>query len=104
MSTPCDIDSVTIDGSVLFVQSRLSKADHFTHIYRDASGIEWDDTRYALCAAESDRWNHFDLYKQMLAAVHNEYGRDLVVAPTTRWLNVPTELRARIEAYETTVA
>ncbi len=104
MTRPCDIESVAIDGSVLFVEPRLPKADHFTHIYRDASGIEWDDNRHALCAAEPARWNHFDLYKQMLAAVHNEYGRDLVVTPTTRWLSVPTELRAQIEAHEPTVA
>ena len=92
MSDHCYVDSVTIDGNVLFVKPRVAKADFFTHIYRDASGVEWDDMREALCAAEPSRWSHYDLYKQIVAAVHNEYGRDLVMSPITRWLNVPADL------------
>jgi hypothetical protein len=95
----CEIELVAIDAAGrLLVRPRLPKADYFTRIYRDASGVEWDDSACALCAAEPERWQHIDLFKQICAAVRNEYGRRLAVTPSTQWTSVSPELQGQIDA------
>jgi len=70
----------------------------FEFIWRDASGVRWNSENSALVAAEPDRWDHFKLFCQIIAAVKSEYGWQLSTSPTTIWHNVPTELRQRIES------
>jgi hypothetical protein len=93
------IELVAIDSAGrLFVRPKLSKADYLTQIHRDDSGIEWNDEMRALCAAEPHRWEHQALFRQIRGAVKREYGRDLVLTPSTVWDNVPPDLRSKIEA------
>jgi hypothetical protein len=94
-----EIELVAIDATErLFVRPKLSKADYLVLIHRDDSGIEWDDERRALCAAEPHRWEHFALFRQIRAAAKREYHRDLVLTPSTVWDNISSNLRSQIEA------
>ena len=70
----------------------------FEFIYRDASGVRWDEHNKSLVAYEPERWSAFDLYRQILSAVKNEYGCQLFTNTETRWSNVPEAIRQMIEA------
>ena len=80
----------------LFV--RPPEFEDFTYIWRDASGVRWDQDRHVLIAYEPERWEPVTLFKQIVAVVNNEYGRELEVTLSTEWSNVQPKLRAQIEA------
>ena len=71
------------------------------YIYRDATGIIWVDNIRSLGAREPHRWEHFDLFKQILAAMQSEYGITLAIGEDTRWINIPTELHKQLLEIET---
>lgn len=94
-----EIEEIAIDGDGhLLVRPRLPAEDDFAFIWRDASGIRWNETARALVAAEPQRWEGFNLYKQILAAVQSEYGKRLIVTAATRWSGVRNDLKERIQA------
>jgi Integron Cassette Protein Hfx_Cass5 len=72
--------------------------ENFAHIYRDASGVAWLENGRSLAAREPQKWTHVELFKQILAAIRNEYGQALVFAPETRWNNVPSELQNELRS------
>ncbi len=44
-----------------------------------------------------EKWNHFDLFRQIILAVQGEYGELLVVTPETKWSNVPSVLERELK-------
>lgn len=74
----------------------LPTTSSFPFVYRDASGVRWDETKKALVAFEPERWGTLDLYSQILSAVKNEYGCILFISNETLWHNVPELTRDQI--------
>jgi hypothetical protein len=96
------IDEIGVDARhELFVRPALAAPQDFRFIWRDASGIRWDPDLRALRAAEPNRWELFALFKQMVAAVRNEYRTTLTVTPHTVWSNVPMDLKTAVESMDT---
>lgn len=95
-----EIKEIIIDAEGrLFVRPGLSPSEDFAFIWRDASGVRWNEAVRGLTAAEPARWEYFDLYRQILAAARNEYGKCLIVTARTRWSGVAAELQERIRAW-----
>ena len=95
------IEEVGIDAAgYLFLRPSLDPKENYEFIWRDASGVRWNEQLRALHAAEPSRWEHFELYKQILKAVRSEYGELLVLTPATRFTQVPTDLAQLIQGPE----
>lgn len=91
------IEEIAIDAeNRLLVRPLLMPSENFAHIYRDASGVAWIENVRSLGAREPQKWTHVELFKQILAAVRNEYGNSLVLTPKTRWSNVPDQLQSEL--------
>jgi hypothetical protein len=72
--------------------------ERYDHIYRAAAGVEWDRRDGFLHAEEPGKWTYPVYFNQIISAVASEYGAMLTLSQTTEWLNVPTVIRAAIEA------
>jgi hypothetical protein len=73
------------------------KAERFPHIYRAAMGIGWEETSGELFGGPSADSTSVQWFDRIIAAVEDEYGVRLRLAPSTLWLNVPRDVRTRIE-------
>jgi hypothetical protein len=69
----------------------------FPYIYRAAMEVGWDPVRGVLFGTKPREWSHLDWFRQILAAVADEYGVRLRVGAATAWSNVPELLRMQIE-------
>jgi Integron Cassette Protein Hfx_Cass5 len=96
---PMAIEEIGLDDQGhLFVRPTAASTDEFTFIWRDASGIRWNRELRTLHAAEPERWDLVQLYRQIIAAVWSEYGVRLSTMPRTVWNRIPAELQTAIEA------
>ena len=75
-----------------------SKFSGYAHIYRDASGIEWDEDMNCLCSNVPRELSHSEWYQIISKAVSREYGEALVLSEKVKWENVPSETRDAISA------
>ena len=99
--TTKSIEEVGLDTQGhLFVRPIATSPDEFAFIWRDASGIRWNRELQTLHAAEPERWQAAELYRQIIAAVSREYGLRLMATSNTVWTRIPVELRTAIEALD----
>ena len=84
-----EIEEIKIDEeNRLSIHPKFNPDYSYEYIYRDTSGVTWINMARCLAAREPEKWDHFDLYKQIILAARSEYGDQLVVSPETRWLNI----------------
>jgi Integron Cassette Protein Hfx_Cass5 len=90
------IEEVGIDeeGRLYVRPSRSS----FEHIWRAAMEVNWDAPKRWLFGPKPREWNYVDWFRQIVAAAADEYGTTLSQTANTNWFNVPSALRAEIEA------
>jgi len=69
----------------------------FPYIYRAAMEVGWDPVRGVLFSPKPRECSYRDWFRQILAAVTDEYGIRLTVGPRAIWSNVSDELRKQIE-------
>ena len=74
----------------------VSVCGGFKYIWRDASGVRWDNATEALMAYEPDRWQADKLFQQILCAVASEYGWKLEITQDTVWVDVPDDVKKSI--------
>ena len=55
----------------LHVYPDVAVSGNFEFIYRDASGVDWDQASQALIAREPKRWQPETLFGQLICAVKN---------------------------------
>jgi hypothetical protein len=93
------ISELTIDeeGRLLIRPDRQGAEGRFSEIYRSASGVHWDEVAESLYCPKPREWTYAQWFKQAVDAVAEEYGRELVLASSTQWSNVPADVRAQIE-------
>ncbi len=70
----------------------------FEHIGRAAMEVNWDAPNRRLFGPKPREWRYVDWFKQIVAAPADEYGTTLSLTADTIWSNVPSALRAEIEA------
>lgn len=93
-----EIAEIAIDDTgKLNVTPRLPPGRTLELIYRAAMGVRWNADRQCLLPVEVISWNHVQWFGQIVAAVADEYGMRLILAASTRWRDVPAEVRTRIE-------
>lgn len=81
------------DKERLFVKPQT---EQFEFIYRDASGISWDDKEKFLYSPKQGELTYFDWFRQIILATKGEYGCELKITNETKWTNIPAELKIQI--------
>jgi len=71
---------------------------NFEQIYRAAMEVYWDRVTGRLSHPTRRNWSPLQWYRQIIAAMADEYGVHLQLTEKTVWSNVPSDLRAEIEA------
>lgn len=75
-----------------------SKFSGYTHVYRDASGVEWDVDMKCLRSDVPRELSHADWYQIISKAVSREYGESLELSEQLSWENVPPDTQDAIAA------
>ena len=89
-----DIIEIGIDEKFgIYVKPETAK---FPYIWRSASGVHWDDKKNILCTTNQSGWTHLQWYKQIIGAVRDEYGNELVLTNKVIWTNIPEDLKRSI--------
>lgn len=89
-----NILEIGIDDKIgIYVKPETAK---FPYIWRSASGVQWDSTKNFLCTTNQSSWTHLQWYKQIIGAVRDEYGNELVLTDKVIWTNVPDDLKRTI--------
>ena len=81
----------------LVVVPEKTNSENFQFIWRDASGVRWDEDRLCFYAWEPEKWEKANFFRQVVLAVKNELGIKLQINRNTKWTNVPIEIREQIE-------
>ena len=91
------IKSIELDAKGhLEIYPDVAVSGDFKFIYRDASGITWNEASQALVANEPDRWEPNKLFGQIICSAINEYGIKLEIIETTKWSNISDELKVAL--------
>jgi hypothetical protein len=69
----------------------------FAHIYRAAMEVNWSSNQLALFSPKPREWSYARCFQQIVTAVEQEYGVNLVLTPSTEWREIPDSLRHEIE-------
>jgi|SRR5580658_1669586 hypothetical protein len=69
-----------------------SRVSGYESIYRSASKVRWDDLCGELYVHDVPEFSTVDEYKQIVAAVAREYGDQLILSPSTAYVDVPSDV------------
>lgn len=95
MSSVDHIDEVRIDpDGRLIVCPRSAR---FPYVYREAMEVHWDSSGNFLYGPRPREWSYLDWFRHILKAASIQECT-LLVDDSTRWSNVPDDLRAEMAA------
>lgn len=103
LGTGKTMDSDTITEVTIDDLGRLCitpKNQKFPHIYRAAIEVNWDAKLGYLHSPKPREWTYLDWYKHIVSGVASEYGCSLRLNQATKWVNIPSGLRADIENWD----
>lgn len=88
------IELVRVDavGNLRLRPATPSRFDDYRFVYRDSSSIRWDETLFELYCLPIKRFSLVDEFRQIQAAVFNEYGDRLIVTAKTVFQSIPEDL------------
>ena len=76
-----------------------SRPSGYTYIYRDASSVQWDDLCGELYVHNVPDVTTLDEFKRILAAVAGEYGDQLILSPSTEYVDIPSGMIAALRVF-----
>ena len=88
------IESMRVDvvGHIRLRPATPSRFDDYRFIYRDSSSIRWDETLFELYCLPVKGFSLVDEFRQICAAVSNEYGDLLIFTAETVFQSLPDDL------------
>jgi hypothetical protein len=93
------IAEVAIDSSgAIAITPRIAPTEDFEQIYRAAMGVRWQPNLRALVPYETQGATPEWWFRQIVSAVHSEYGQVLELQPDTKWTNVSPEIKRAIQS------
>jgi hypothetical protein len=63
----------------------------YNYIYRDASSVRWDDLCGELYVHDVPELSTFDEFRWIVAAVAREYSDQLILSPSTVYVDIPSD-------------
>ncbi len=68
----------------------------YNYIYRDASSVRWDGLCGELYVHDAPEFSTVDEFQLIVAAVAREYGDQLVLSPSTVYVDISTDVIAAL--------
>ncbi len=68
----------------------------YQYIYREAAEVYWDDEAKGFKAPAPRKWSYSDWYQQIVSVAASGLGISLELSSNTKWVNVPSEIKAEI--------
>ena len=75
----------------------IPEYEDFSMIWRSATEVHWDIEKRYLYSPKPREWSYYQWFCQIIMAVKDEYGSDLVVTSTTKWNRISEQLRSEIQ-------
>jgi hypothetical protein len=72
------------------------RASGYNPVYRSASRVRWDDVCGELYVHDVPEFSNVDEFKEIVAAVAREYGDQLILSPSTAYVDVPSDVIAAL--------
>ena len=85
---------IDISGRLYIVPTK----QEFSMIWRSAAEVHWNPDRRCLYSPKPREWSYYKWYCHIIATVKDEYGCKLFVSKDTSWINIPLNLKIKIEA------
>ncbi|WP_127347363.1 hypothetical protein [Pseudidiomarina mangrovi] len=85
-----------LDTGELFLGLEGRGKPMYQHVYREAAGVYWDETRSGFKSTPMKDWSYSQWYKQIVAIVRY-IGVELALADDVTWSGVSEEEKAEIE-------
>jgi hypothetical protein len=81
------------DTGQLLVVPCIAPGEDYRFIYRDASFVRWNDKlRCLYTTPEMGPYGVIKQFTQIISAVKDEYGDNLLITETTQLVNVPSNI------------
>jgi hypothetical protein len=91
------IQAISLDSAGrLRLQVSPSWPSGYKYIWRDATNVAWNEPCGELFAR--DALTHVEQFKRIVGAVAREYGDQLILLPSTAFVDVPEQLIAELRA------
>ena len=82
----CDIGKIELTPSgELFVYPAFADKSLFEYVYRAAKGVYWDGGKTYFYMKQFGDWSPAEVFQNILLAVKDELGVELLVRPNTQW-------------------
>jgi hypothetical protein len=72
--------------------TQLRPEPYYVFIYRDATGVAWDEINGEFYVRENPEPNPVDDFGRIAAALKREYGEQLILSPTTSFVEIPSDM------------
>jgi hypothetical protein len=80
----------------LRVLPTLGRLSGYDSLYRSASRVRWDDLCGELYVHDVPEFSNADEFKEIVAAVAREYGDQLILSPSTAYVDIPRDVIASL--------
>ena len=89
------IESVRLDPHRrLRLRPTLARVSGYHSLYRSSSRVRWDDLCGELYVHDVPEFSNVDEFKDIVAAVAREYGDQLILSPSTAYVDIPSDVIA----------
>tara|TARA_R110002020_G_scaffold453926_3_gene669159 strand:+ start:4898 stop:5230 length:333 start_codon:yes stop_codon:yes gene_type:complete len=89
-----------LDTGELFLGIESQGKPMYQHVYREAAGVYWDDTKHGFKSTPIKEWTCSQWYKQIVEVVRY-IGVELVLADDVTWSGVSEDEKAEIRRAKT---
>ena len=69
----------------------------YQYVYREASGVYWDQSRHGFKSTPMKEWSCSQWYKQIIGAVRSGLGVELMLGENVVWANVPEQEKEEMQ-------
>ena len=68
----------------------------YQYVYREASGVYWDENRHGFRSTPMKEWSCSQWYKKIVGVVHSGLGVELMLGDNIDWLNISEQQKTEI--------
>jgi len=92
-----ELSEIWVDEEGRLFPRAADESRELPHIYRAASGVNWDAQARAVCSPAPSGWSYADWFVRIVEDAQSECGVDLILVESTVWRNIPVDTRRSIE-------
>ena len=84
---------VVTDANELFLGLESNGKSMYQYIYREASGVYWDENYHGFKSTPLKEWSHSKWFSHIVSLVKSSLGVELQLSKKATWCNIPEHER-----------